>query len=114
MAADHAHRKRLLPVKTSASVRSQAARNQKQGKSNETVKKGAGSLVVYAYRKRRPLGALVHRARRSMRDAMSPREFRSLHTRRRLLPIALCGKDRLLLLMVSITLLCLKPYLGKN
>jgi hypothetical protein len=49
-----------------------------------------------------------------MRDAMSPRESRSLRTRRRLLPIALCGKDRLLLLMVSITLPSLKRYLGMN
>jgi hypothetical protein len=49
-----------------------------------------------------------------MKDAMSPRESRSLHTRRRLLPIALCGKDRLLLLMVSITLPSLRRYLGMN
>jgi hypothetical protein len=49
-----------------------------------------------------------------MRDAMSPRESRSLHTRRRLLPIALCGKDRLLLLMVSITLPSLRQYLEMN
>lgn len=49
-----------------------------------------------------------------MRDAMSPRESRSLRTRRRLLPIALCGKDRLLLLMVSITLPSLRRYLGTN
>ena len=49
-----------------------------------------------------------------MRDAMSPRESRSLHTRRRLLPIALCGKDRLLLLMVSITLPSLRRYLEMN
>jgi hypothetical protein len=49
-----------------------------------------------------------------MRDAMSPREFRSLHTRRRSLSIAPCGKDRLLLLMVSITLPSLRQYLEMN
>lgn len=43
---------------------------------------------------------------------MSPRESRSLHTRRRLLPIAICGQDRLLLLMVSIILPKVKQYVG--
>ena len=45
---------------------------------------------------------------------MSPRESRSLHTRRRLLPIAICGQDRLLLLMVSIILQSVQRYVGMN
>ena len=45
---------------------------------------------------------------------MSPRESRSLHSRRRLLPIAICGQDRLLLLMVSIILPSVKRYLGMD
>jgi hypothetical protein len=113
-AAYRAHRKRPLPVKTVCVRTEPGGKNQEQGKGDEPVKNGAGSLAVCVYRKRKPLGALVHRARRSMRDAMSPRESRSLHTRRRLLSIALCGKDRLLLLMVSITLPSLRRYLGIN
>jgi hypothetical protein len=83
-------------------------------KTASECKNGASSLAISAYGKRKPLRALVRRARRSIWDAMSPREARSLHTRRRLLPIALCGLDRLLLLMVSTTLPSLMRYLGMD
>jgi hypothetical protein len=43
---------------------------------------------------------------------MSPRESQPLHTRRRLLSIAICGRDCLVLLMVSITLPRVKRHLG--
>jgi hypothetical protein len=43
---------------------------------------------------------------------MSPRESQSLHTRRRLLPIAVCGQDCLVLLMVSRILPSMKRHLG--
>ena len=102
------------PQKPSTTGQGRTAKAEKQGEDYEPVKNGAGSLAVRAYRKRNPLEALVHRARGSMRDAMSPRESRSLHTRRRTLPIAFCGQDRLLLLMESITLPSVKRYLGMN
>ena len=64
------------------------------------------------YGKKSPPEALVHRARGSMRDAMSPRESQSVHTQRHLLSIAIGGQDRLLLLMVSIILPSVKRNLG--
>jgi hypothetical protein len=108
MPGGHAHATRLRPVKSVGIDIGPGNNHQEAGENHETVKTGAASLVLYAYGKRIPLRALVHRARRSMRDAMSPKEFRSLHTRRQSLPSPLCGKDRLLLLMVSITLPHLK------
>jgi hypothetical protein len=42
---------------------------------------------------------------------MSPRESQSLPTRRRLLPIAICGQDCLVVLMVSRTLPSVKRHL---
>jgi hypothetical protein len=45
---------------------------------------------------------------------MSPRVSRHLHTPRLLLPIALCGKDPLLLPMVSMILPHSVPYLEVN
>jgi hypothetical protein len=108
--AYHSHRKRPLPAKTVHHKTGPNGNTLKTGEDYELVKNGTESLAARIYRKRNPLGALVHRARGSMRDAMSPRESRSLHTRRRLLSIAICGQDRLLLLMVSIILLRVKRY----
>jgi hypothetical protein len=109
-AIENAH----CPQKPPATGQGRTATSWKQGEDYEPVEIGAESLAGCTYRKRSPLGALVRRARGSMRDAMSPRESRSLHTRRRLLPIAICGQDRLLLLMESITLPSVKRYLGMN
>jgi hypothetical protein len=49
-----------------------------------------------------------------MLDAMSSRVSRHLHTPRQSLPIAACGRDALLLLMVSTTLPSVMLYLGMH
>jgi hypothetical protein len=105
----------LLPGEKTVCVTAEpAGKKSGTGENSERVKNGASSLAISAYGKRKPLRALVRRARRSIRDAMSPRDSRSWHTRRRLLPIALCGMDRLLLLMVSTILPSLMRYLGMD
>jgi hypothetical protein len=73
-----------------------------------------GSLASWIYRTRKPPRSLARRARGSKLDAMSPRVSRYLRTPWQSLPIALCGKDPLLLPMVSTTLPGLMPYLAVN
>jgi hypothetical protein len=111
-AACHGHERRPMPGEAVCLTSESDGAKRRTGNRDESTKKGAGSPAVGGYRKRNPLGALVHRAGGSMRDAMSPRGSQPLHTRRRSLPIAICGQDCLVLLMVSITLPSVKRRLG--
>src|SRR5262245_22286166 len=93
---------RLRYHRVSQAQQSQPVGNHKHEKNDAHIKKGVGSRAGWIYRKEKPLRTPICGTGRRMLEAMSLSVSQCLHARRRLLPIACCGKDLLVLPMESI------------
>ena len=102
------------PEKTASAAPESCGKRPGMRKRRRASEERWGSLASWVYRTRKPPRSLARRARGSKLDAMSPRVSRYLRALRQSLPIALCGKDPLLLPMVSATLPGLMRHAGVN